>query len=446
MIRFYVEILRGKLRLHKVALHSVAMLWIGSLCGAFLAFVTQVLLARILGVNHFGEFSSALATVMLVAPLAGFGISGYWLNVFGREGWGARRWMSASLWFLAISTCMTMIAVLLWAWAGLHDSVSSWLLTVLVVLVLGQSVLELAGVKYQLEEKYIRLAIWQLLPHLLRFLCVITLVVYYGKDYLSTQHVAMAYSAAAVIILIAGGYQIVLMARGGVALKGHGAEMTGSASRGLKQPTASDVALAAWPFGLAGFFYLIYFQSSIVLISYLVNEAAVGLYNAAFIVMTAVYLFPSVLYQKFLLPNLHRLAHHDIAGLYRVYRTGNLWMMIFGLSIMVMVWLISPIIFPLLFGPEYKDAVPLLMILAFAIPFRFLASSAGAMLVTRDNIQIKVRLMGAGAVVNVVLNLVLIPHYGPVGAAVATVLTEACTMALYFLYIRKLNLFGRAGG
>jgi O-antigen/teichoic acid export membrane protein len=37
---------------------------------------------------------------------------------------------------------------------------------------------------------------------------------------------------------------------------------------------------------------------------------------------------------------------------------------------------------------------------------------------------------GAGAIANVVLNLILIPKYGAVGSAVATVVTETLTMGL----------------
>jgi len=69
--------------------------------------------------------------------------------------------------------------------------------------------------------------------------------------------------------------------------------------------------------------------------------------------------------------------------------------------------------------------VALVMILAVAAPFRFLASSAGAMLSIRNHIRIKVRLMSMAAALNIVLNLFLISHYSVVGAALATVATEA---------------------
>src|SRR5687767_12146338 len=78
------------------AFKAISLLWVGSLAGAGFAFLTQVFLARKLGSNDFGAFSSALTTITLLAPLAGFGISQYWLKAFGQEGWAAKRWLKPS--------------------------------------------------------------------------------------------------------------------------------------------------------------------------------------------------------------------------------------------------------------------------------------------------------------------------------------------------------------
>ena len=69
----------------KKAFNALALLWLGTLIGAGLAFLTQIILARKLGSEYFGMFSAVLAMVTLVTPLAGFGISQLWLKVFGQE-------------------------------------------------------------------------------------------------------------------------------------------------------------------------------------------------------------------------------------------------------------------------------------------------------------------------------------------------------------------------
>src|SRR5690554_4522989 len=146
------------------AVRAISFLWLGSLAGAGCAFLTQVVLARVLGPNTFGIFASALATVTLLVPLAGFGVAPFWLKVFGEEGWQARRWWPGSFRFVCVSTLVVLISLALWAGFGPHDDAMSLSLWLLLAYVMGQVVVELVSSKLQLEEKYIRLAIWQFSP------------------------------------------------------------------------------------------------------------------------------------------------------------------------------------------------------------------------------------------------------------------------------------------
>jgi O-antigen/teichoic acid export membrane protein len=410
-----------------------------TLLGAALTFGVQVLLARVLGVEQFGAFASALAMVTLVAPLAGFGLAGYWLKLYGHEGWAAQRWLPASFRFLLMSTCLVIAAVFVWAWLGPHDDLTATLLMLLATVIIGQVAVGLGSAKYQLEGRHRGLALWQLLPHLLRFTGIVALVLVFGREGFGVTHAASVFAVVAAILLMLGAHHMLKLVRAEFRLEGHSDAFRDASMRA--QDTESlrvgKVMSGAWPFGLAGIFYLIYFQSDIILVKYIVGEAAAGLYNVAFIVMAAVYLIPGVLYQQFLLPKLHRWAHHDTAKLTQVYRVGNLAMLALGVVAMLLLWLLAPPLVPWLFGGDYRDAVVLVMILAVAAPFRFLASSAGAMLVTRDYMRVKVKLMGVTAMINIALNLLLIPRHGASGAAVATVATEAFTAAAYIFYFKK---------
>ena len=62
-----------------------------------MVFLTQTLLARELGPDAYGLFASSLATVTMIAPLAGFGLTQFRLKVYGVEGWAAARWLAPSL-------------------------------------------------------------------------------------------------------------------------------------------------------------------------------------------------------------------------------------------------------------------------------------------------------------------------------------------------------------
>ena len=103
-------------------------------------------------------------------------------------------------------------------------------------------------------------------------------------------------------------------------LKGHGPR---PAAIDAPAPSTGELWAQAWPYGLAALLYPVFFQIGTVLLKYLDGNAAAGQFGVALAVMTAIYLFPSAVYQKFLLARLHRWATHDRATFARVYRLGK---------------------------------------------------------------------------------------------------------------------------
>ncbi|MCY1363059.1 hypothetical protein D9M69_498030 [compost metagenome] len=175
------------------------------------------------------------------------------------------------------------------------------------------------------------------------------------------------------------------------------------------------------------------------------GDGAAGVYNVAFTVMAAVYLLPSVIYQKFLLPKMHRWANSDRARFYKVYRQGNFAMLLLGVAAMLAIWLSAFWAIPLFFGKHYAEAVTLLNILAPCAPLMFLAFSFGGVLVTQENMRLKVKVMGGVALINVLMNLALIPTWGTKGVAISTVLSCLALMVAYFWCAQKI-VFGRSEG
>ena len=418
----------------KQAIKTISLLWIGSLLGAGCAFLVQIILARHLGPLEFGNFSAAFATVILLTPLAGFGISQYWLKVFGEEGWEAIRWFPSSFYFVIVSTLSVFIILIVWSFMGPHDKSMKIIFFSLSFYVFGQVVIELVGSKLQLEEHYNHLAFWQFSPHLIR-LILISILAFLLKEFFNGERVALIYASVSIFFGILGSIYLWHMSKGDFALKGHLIE-----KRIIEtpMPTLKTLILQVWPFGLAGLFHFIYFQSDIILVKYITGGEAAGIYNVAFTIMAGVLIFPGIVYQKFLLPKMHRWAHHDRKRFYHVYRQGNIIMLLLGTVAMVLIWMIMPWGIPFLFGDIYQDAVSLLIVLSISIPVLFLASSVGATLVTQEHMKRKVKYMGTVALINIMLNIILIPPFGAYGAAVATVLSNMILLSIYYIAAKKI--------
>jgi len=418
------------------ALKTISLLWISSLFGAGCAFLIQVILARYLNPIDFGDFAAALATVTLFVPLAGFGIAQFWLKAFGEEGWYATRWFPASISFIISSSLAVFSLLILWAFVGPHDKVMQIIILSLSVYVFGQVSIELVGSKLQLEERYISLALWQILPHLIRLSLLISIISLFKKS-LDVVQVAQVYAVVAIAVLIVGAILLYKMLTGDFDLKGHEVKNTSVV------PSIPDIRMVIsqiWPFGLAGLFHLIYFQSDIVLLKYLSGSEAAANYNIAFTIMVAIYILPTVIYQKFLLPKMHRWAHHDRTKFHNTYKRGNMMMLVIGSLGMVVIWLSSSVLISFIFGDKYPFSSSLLDILAFSIPVIFVASSVGATLVTKEHMKKKVTYMGIIAVLNIVLNIILIPIYGANGAAIATVVSNI-GLLIFFYYAAEHIVF-----
>lgn len=415
------------------AMTALSLLSLATAAGAAMVFLTQTLLARRYGPAEYGLFASSLATVTVIAPLAGFGLSQYRLKVFGTEGWAAQRWRVASERFIALTTALTLALLVAWAlWGPPVDARTREFLLVLSPVVLGLLAVEQIGSKLRLEDRHAALAGWQLLVPGGRLLVALLATVWLAMPLLS---VAWAYAVLALLVLAMAAPQWIAMARGRWSLHGHGAlgEQGTAPTPGMR-----ELAWQAWPYGMAAVLYPVFFQIGTVLLKYLAGDAAAGHFGIALAVMTAIYLFPATVYQKFLIAKLHRWSVHDRARFDQVYRWGAISMFVSGLVVAVLLYALAPWA-TLVFGKDYSGLESLLRLLALCVPLRFLSTAVGSVLLTERHMRYRVAAMALAALAAVLLNLALIPALAETGAALATVGAEALLLALMALGARRVR-------
>jgi len=84
----------------------------------------------------------------------------------------------------------------------------------------------------------------------------------------------------------------------------------------------------------------------------------------------------------------------------------------------------------LVYGSEFSEAASILRISVFAGVFALLGSARGAWLVCEGLQRYSLWYIGGGAIVNICLNLYLIPIMGAHGAALATLVAQAAAVLL----------------
>jgi O-antigen/teichoic acid export membrane protein len=298
--------------------------------------------------------------------------------------------------------------------------------------VLGVLAASLISSKLRLEERHGALALWQLATPGSRLLVAIALML---VPALAGRFVALGFAFISLGVAALAAPQLWAMLRGEMRLQGHGprpAAPAAGAPRDVDAPRAWSVWSQAWAFGLSAVLYPVFFQISTVLVKYFDGNVQAGIFGIALAVMTAIYLIPSTVFQKYLLSKQHRWAVHDPKKFWLVYRRGNVAMLVAGVVLGALVAVLARWAVPLAFGDKYQAVVPVLMVLAWCVPIRFMSTGVGSALLSERHMRYRVFAMGLSALVVIGLNVMLIPAHHEIGAAIATVVGESVLLlALY---------------
>ncbi len=190
----------------------------------------------------------------------------------------------------------------------------------------------------------------------------------------------------------------------------------------------------SWALILSSALSMIYFKIDQVMLGQISGDAAVGVYSAA-VRLSEVWYFIPVAIATSVFPALIRSKERG-EGIYyaRLQQLYDLlaWL---GLAVAVFFTFASNRMIVIIFGKEYAAAGPILAVHIWAGVFIFLKVAMSRWLLNEGRLIFMFLSSGLGAALNVGLNLVLIPRYGGMGAAVATVVSYAAAgLFACFLY------------
>lgn len=192
---------------------------------------------------------------------------------------------------------------------------------------------------------------------------------------------------------------------------------------------AKEMLISCWPMVVSTVAILVYMRIDQIMIRHMLGLREVGIYSAAAKIFDAWFLLPYTLTIS-LLPIISKLKKEN-SSFYQV-RLTQFFSMIIWMCLLVAATttIASEYIIKLSFGKDYQESAPVLIILMWTAVFSAIGSiSARYFSVERMEKKIAVRTI-ASAILNVILNLFLIPAYGIIGAAVATLI---CTIFANYL-------------
>lgn len=368
-------------------------------------FLVAVWVTRYLGPEKFGLLSYAIAFVSLFAAVANLGLYGIVVRDIVRYPEAREEIIGTALFlkciggFLCLLLALTVIFLV-----RRGDSQVHWLVGIIAAGMIFQSfdVFDF-WFQSQLQSKYTSFAN---IPAFVTMIIVRMALILSGGSL-----VAFAWAAFFDLLLAGVGllsaYHLATRRLGQLRVNGKWARRLLSDS---------------WPVIFAGLMLMVYSRIDQVMIGQMLDEKSVGLYAAAVKLAELWYFFPTLILNSMLGMIVAAKEEGEKVYYHRLQQVFDLMAIISYICILPLA-LFSGKIIAFMYGDAYATAAPVLTVYVVSGIFVMLGHTREYWVTVENITRFSMYSTVVGAVINVVLNFFLIPIYGFLGAAYATLMS-----------------------
>lgn len=203
---------------------------------------------------------------------------------------------------------------------------------------------------------------------------------------------------------------------------------------------AKSILSQSWYLILSGLMVTLYMQiDKVMLGSLMPTKVEVGVYSAAVSIASMWYFVPMAIITSFkpVIMSKKKINEESYLKSVQLLYTIIAWL---GICFGIFVLIFSNPIVKILYGAEYQKASSILSVSIWAGTFAMLGSARGVWTVTEGLQRYNMFYVGAGAIINIILNYLLIPTVGGYGAAVATLMSQVTVAIIAPLFIKQTRI------
>ena len=380
----------------------------GLIVGKFLSITLFVLLARILLPDKFGQLVLFITIFQLVTALANFGLKPWFQTRTPELGEAVAFKLASTARFFSLYLSIVVVAVILLIYQPFPPLVSLLLL----IIIIPEALTSLAESYWILKKRPGRVGIKNPIFFLIVFIGWATLG--FASDLPTLTALWLLASSITTIWFFP--WKKLEFANLWPFSKQHLVTLKQASAYALLTTTG-----------------LIYSRADQLIIQFTRGFTALGIYSAAYRLLDSINLLPQVVAEN-LFPEAAQPGKISAKQLLKI----EVVVGAIGATVAFALWWLSPVIVPLVLGSEYLRAVPILSILSIVL-FLFFVNAPLASVVQSSRLVKKFLPFGIGnTLINVLLNLALVPIFGIMAAAWIMILTEFVGLLINLYFLKKL--------
>ncbi len=402
---------------------------ISKLLQSICAFFIGILAARYLGPSNYGLINYAASIVTFVLPISQLGFSNVLVQELTCDSQNEGKILGTSIFMSTISAIFCMVGVVSFASATNVGETETVIIVAIYSVNLIFQMFDMIQYWFQskLLSKYSSIA--SLVAYLIVSCYKLFLLITQKNVYWFAASYAIDYSLIALFLII-------------LYCKLGGQKLSLDLEIGKRMFAKSKHYI------VTGLMVAIFSHTDKIMIKELAGDVLTGYYSVA----VAIASIPSFAYAAIIDSYRPIIFSSQNDKEKFEFNLKNLYCIVFWLSFAqsVVMTIFSRLFVNILYGKAYADASDILGIVVWFIPFSYLGSIRNIWILANNKQKYLWIINASGACLNVVLNLVLIPYCGAVGAAVASVLTQMFSNFILgfivppirennFLLIRSLN-------
>ncbi len=202
-----------------------------------------------------------------------------------------------------------------------------------------------------------------------------------------------------------------------------------------------EVFSYAWPLLFVGILYSIFYWTDSLLLGYFTNAENVGWYSAATTVISLFGIAPDIFMQLFFPLISFKSSEGKKEIIKRLTQQVTKWIYLINIPLFILLFLFSDYLLGILFGSEFLIAGSILKILACGALFSSVVGISTSLISIKGKTKMVLSNFLVFTIINILLNILLIPRSGMIGAAIATLITQVLFSITLIVQIKKMYGF-----